>query len=240
MRIEENDATRLHNAEHFQLHTEFKDLVAATGADNLNIAEQHARYLAAYADEDTAFKKIVKSAATEEVEAADRRRDATFRGLVTTVQGALHHFEPAQAEAARRLCIVLDTYGNLAAKPLHEETAELYNLLQELHGQWLPEVGALGLQGWVSKLQADNAAIDSLIKDRNTEGAAKTQLTVKEARRAVDAAYHAITERINALIVVEGEAPYADFVGKLNGFITTYENKVAQREGRAKAVTGDE
>jgi hypothetical protein len=235
MKIEGLRFSHQHNNEHFQLHTEFKDLVTLTGVDALRIADLYASYLAAYANEEIALKKIEKSVATDEIEAADRARDFTFRGLVSTVQGALYHFEPEQAAAARSLKVVFDTYGNLAAKPLHEETAGLYNLVQQLRGDSSPEVSRLGLQGWVDRLAADNAAFDALVKSRNTEGAAKTQLTVKATRAAVDRAYLAIAERIDALMVVEGEAAYADFVGKLNGFIEMYKQRMAQREGVAAA-----
>jgi hypothetical protein len=50
-----------------------------------------------------------------------------------------------------------------------------------------------------------------------------------------DKAYHAIANRINALIIIDGPDNYAVFVDKINAFIDKYNNIIAQRTGRAKA-----
>jgi len=55
---------------------------------------------------------------------------------------------------------------------------------------------------------------------------------MKDARVLVDAAYNIIINRINALIVINGDAVYATFVGELNLRIEHYNNLIAQRKGR--------
>jgi hypothetical protein len=42
----------------------------------------------------------------------------------------LKHFETAKRQAAERLQIVFNTYGNVAIKFLNEETNAIYNLLR--------------------------------------------------------------------------------------------------------------
>ncbi|MDR2910270.1 MAG: DUF6261 family protein [Bacteroidales bacterium] len=46
------------------------------------------------------------------------------------------HFTESVRTAARRLQIVFDTYGNVAAKTLNEETSAITNLIQELAGTY--------------------------------------------------------------------------------------------------------
>jgi hypothetical protein len=223
MKIKNIRLLHLRNEEHFQFITEVKDLISAVGADALKIAAQYAVFLPRYADEDEALKKIVKSATTADIEANDSVRDTTFRGLADTCKAALNHYDPETAAAARRLQVVFDTYGNVAAKSINAETAAIYNLLQELNGSYAADVNTIGLTGWVTKLAADNSALEALVKARNNENAAKTHLRMKECRAETDNAYHEIVRRINALIVVDGEAAYTVFVNRLNEYIDKYD-----------------
>jgi hypothetical protein len=230
----------VHNAhlrisEHFQIHTEFKDLVVAETPEKLGIAEIFAIYLLCYANEDEAMKKILKNITTDDIEDADGTRDNTFSGLEGTNHAALKHFDPAVAEAARQLQVVFKTYGNLAIESVNEETADVYNLVQELKGNYAAQVEKVGLGGWVAKLEADNKAVDALVKKRNDENTAKTQLKTKAARAETDKAYQAIVKRINALIEVNGEENYVNFVTKLNGYIDKYNGVIALRKGMAAA-----
>jgi hypothetical protein len=225
----------LHSDEHFQYMTEMRDLVAAEGAEALKIKPQFQQFLARYDEEDTALKKIAKSSATAAIEAADHARDLTFNGLAGTCKAALNHYDRPVAEAAARLQVVFGAYGNLAAKSLNEETSGIYNLLQDLNGKYAADVQTAGLAGWVAKLGADNNALEALVKERNDENASKTHLKLKECRSETDKSYSAIIERVNALIVVDGEAAYAVFANKLNEFTDKYNNAIAQRHGRAKA-----
>ena len=236
MKIESISTARLRNNEHFQFHTEFRDLVTGVRPEMLQIEDQFAAYLICYANEDIAFQKIVKSAATAEIEAADKTRDQTYRGMADTNKAAVNHFDNEVSAAARRLKIVFDTYGNLSAKPLNEETSAIYNLLQELTGTYAADSQKVGLSAWATQLDAENKALDALVKSRVDEQADKTELKMKETRNETDKAYATITERINALTVVEGPANYEVFIRKLNIFINKYNNLVAQRRGRNKAI----
>jgi hypothetical protein len=232
MKIETITTQRLRNNEHFQFHTEFRDLVTGARPEMLNIEDSFETYLVCYANEDVAFQKIVKSATTAEIEAADKSRDQIYRGMADTNKAAVNHFDGEISAAARRLKIVFDTYGNLSAKPLNEETSAIYNLLQELTGNYAADVQKVGLSAWVTQLDVENKAFDALMKSRVDEQAAKTELKMKQTRNDTDKAYAVIVERINALIVVEGAANYETFVRKLNIVINTYKNLLAQRKGK--------
>ena len=141
MKIKRVDFSKLRNNEHFQCQTEFKALVEEFNAATLNIEPLFSgSYIPRYNAEDEALTKIVKNSFTDERSDADRGRDQTFRGIVDTVNGALNHFDPSVQAAARRLKIVLDTYGNVAQLPLNEETSAIYNLVQDLNEKYSVEV----------------------------------------------------------------------------------------------------
>jgi hypothetical protein len=223
------------NDEHFLFFYGVLDLINRIGAAALKIQKEFEVFRACFDNEDEALKKISKSAATAKINDADAARDITFRGMVDTNTIALNHYDPEVAEAAQSLKIPFDTYGNLAKLPLKEETSGIINLLQELKGKYAAAVQKAGLTGWVAKLEADNNTFFTLFTERNDENAARTHLKMKECRLETERAYDAVVERINALIVIEGEAYYAEFVSKLNSLIDKFNNDVAVRIGRAKA-----
>ena len=227
---------RLHNDEHYQFMTEVKDLVTVKGSDTLKIEDLFTEFDIRLNDEDTSFKLIIKSAATDDIVRLDHLRDGTFRGMVDTNRAALNHYDAEVAEAARQLKVVFDTYGNLSSKSLNAETSGITNLLQELsRSKYLDHVKKVALSGWVNKLTNYNQSVEAMVKQRNAETAGKTHLRMKECRVKTDEAYFAITERINALIVIEGETAYRGFVNQMNTFIDKYNNTIAQRAGHAKA-----
>jgi hypothetical protein len=232
------------NDEHFQFIQFTLALVDETGAAALGAVAQNAALIALHRQEDEALKKILKSALTEEINDLDRERDIVFRGLVNAVGSGLSHYSAAVRNAAVRLEIVLDTYGNVAQKPHIEETSALYNLLNELLTNYSAEVETLALTGWIAELDRLNRAVEALIAGRADEGAARTSLVLKEVRAQVDAAYNALTAMVEAQALVsslgtnaaEAAELYANFVRRLNERIDLMNSALAQRRGIAKAA----
>jgi hypothetical protein len=224
----------LKNEEWFQFYTEFKTLAEQYSPATLNIDALFATFLSLYAGADAALEIIRKSAATEQLAETDHARDVVFRGFSDTVKAGLSHFDSAKREAARRLEIVLNHYGNIARKSYDEETATIYNFLQEVNGVHAADVAALGLGEWVSKLDADNKAFDALLQTRYTENAGKPDVRMSEIRRETDRNYRDMLDRIDASILLNGEKQYVSFVNALNIRAEHYANIIAQRKGRKK------
>ncbi|GKT34449.1 hypothetical protein ADUPG1_002818, partial [Aduncisulcus paluster] len=72
----------------------------------------------------------------------------------------------------------------------------------------------------------------ALMQKRYSEDAEKPQYNMKTARLETDKTYRAITERIDALIIVNGDDAYAGFVNELNLRVEKYNRILSQREGR--------
>ncbi len=233
MKIQKIHLNNLHNEEHFQFYAEFKSMVENAGAAKLKIQSQFDVFVALYDQEDEALKKITKSALTEQIEEADKQRDFIFRGLADTNKAALNHYNAEVREGARRLQIIFDAYGNIARKSPNKATAAIYNLLQELnaHSEEVDDVGTLS--GWMDELERKNQALDELIKQRYDESAQRNTLVLKEVRAQVDDAYRAITERIDALMLIEGSVVYEEFIRRLNVVIEKYNNTLARRQGNS-------
>ena len=232
MKINKIYAYNLRNDAHFQFYTEFRNLVQKEEAVKQKIATQFEAWLPLYDKEDTALKKIQKSAITAQIQEADRVRDEIYLGMVETSTAALKHFSEEVRSAATRLKIVFDTYGDVVRKPLNEQTSATYNILQELQGKYAQDAEAVGIAQWASELQARNNAFSSLMKERFDETASRCDIVLREARSELDQSYFAIRERINALAIVKGEADYENFIRTLNAVIAKYTAILNMRLGR--------
>jgi hypothetical protein len=153
----------LRHEEWFQFYTEFKMLAGQYNPPALNIDALFATFVILYARADEALEIIRKSATTEQLAEADHARDVIFRGFSDAGKAGLSHFDPSRREAARRLKIVFDHYGNIARKSYDEETASIYNLIQEMNDVHAADIAILGLGEWVSRLDADNKAFDAFL-----------------------------------------------------------------------------
>jgi hypothetical protein len=222
MKISKMHTNHLRNDAYFQFYMEFKDLVEKTGAASLKIEALFSTFIGLYKNVDNGLRKITKSVITEQIQEADKARDEIWSGLVEMNKAASKHFDPGVREAAALLKIVFNTYGNLAVKPLNEETSAIYNILQELEGKYAEAAKTVGITPWIAELKTRNNKLSDLVKERFDESASKSDIIVKKARAELDRCYLSIAERINALVIVEGAAHYEAFIKTWNVIIAKY------------------
>ena len=235
MKIDSINLSHMHNDAHFSYYTEYNSLVSQFGAETLKIKPQHEILIKAFLDYDTAFKKVAKSVYTEKLHEADVNRDRNWHGIVETVKLALISYSNDIKSAAEKLKILLDSYGNIARKPYEEQTSAIHNVLQDLEEKYSAESQKCGINKWLELLQSSNENFKNLMMLRFAENAGKPSVIIRDIRHKVDDAYHAVVERINALIVIEGENNYREFVGLLNAVIKRHKDVMAQHSGRLAA-----
>ena len=223
MKIEKIYTDRLRNATHFQFHTEFRDLVIRTGAETLKVKPQFDTYLLLYKNVDDGLKKISKSTITDKITELDKIRDGLWSGLTEINRGFTKHFNPNIKEAAKRLQVVFNTYGNLAILSLNDQTALTYNILKELEENYAEDIETLGIIEWITELKSKNIELGNLFKERADEATAKHSIVLKEARIKLDNIYQVIIERIYAFsIVAEDPGVYETFIKTWNYFVVKF------------------
>ena len=231
--IKKNDLT---GDEHFQFNAEVIGVINRFGADSLKIASQFEAFTAAHKLADDALRKISKSSFTEDVKQADKRRDTILRGMRDKLKSAQNHFDTEVQKAASNVKIVFDTYGNMATLPLYQQTSAVFNFLQELRGRYAADTQKTELDKWTDQLEEANNEVARLMGDRRDETVDKqTEATFKQARKMVDATFNEITKRINALVIVEGDENYKEFITQMNVLITDFKNRLNQRKGKNAA-----
>lgn len=222
----------LRNEEHLQFQNELKALVEQYGASKLGIDSQFNKYLILYSNEMSAINTIRKSATSDQLIAVDDERDEAFRGLSDSVKANLNHRNEIKREAATRLSILFNFYGNIARKPYDEETASIFKLISELKGSYSAYCTTLDLGEWIADLESKNNEFDALMKNRYSEGAAKFDIEMKATRVEIDTAVRSITTMLDALVLVNGSAAYEPFIREYNARVEKYEKTLVTRQGR--------
>lgn len=234
MKIKTIDLPRLQNGEHFMFMDEVRNIIAANDPAAIDVAEVFASFQTAFQNEDTAYKQVQKSAITKDLTDADNERDTVLRGFRWMIYAQQRHFDPIISDAAYRVMVVLDSYGDLATQSYENETANVINLLQDLKGELAAYVKTLGLEPWCAKIEEVNTACDTLMKLRYAESSKRAVIaTMRESRLAVDAAYKELLKRLYAAAVFNGEAKYAKTMAELDVVLKRYKDIVARRKGTA-------
>ncbi len=239
MKVESLHLNNQRNAAHYQFQTDFNSTVIKYTPQALGIVDAYAAYLPHLQDEGVALVAITKSATTEQIETGDKDRDFTFRGFSDAVRNKLNHFNAEMREAAKRVMVILDGYGNLAPKPNDEESGLITSLIADLRTKVPTDLVTLGVIDWIAELERQNNVFIALESSRNSEEANRSELRMKQVRVEVDAVYRKIVERINALIIVNGEADYTEFVKEMNARIGRANDAITQSKKRGDKPATD-
>lgn len=228
----------LHNDEHDQLHVDFENLIVTETPEKLGITVQYPIYKQAREAEKLALQAEIGSLHTKSITEADGFRDQLDKGLWLFVESQLYHFDTEIQEKAGRVWRILQQYGNIRKQSYNAESSNMSNRNEELRTKYEEDLVALGNgQGkeWLLKQDEANAQFTAHFGERADEISARISGNTLDARLMVDNAFSEITTRINALVVVNGEANYASFIDKTNYYINYHKETLAARKGRKKS-----
>jgi hypothetical protein len=227
---------RLSNEMFFRFMTENKQYYKKYDPHALGIDPLLPAYETALQRLDIAMEPIRQSPETERISALDAEFDITFAGLKKYQKSCLQHYDPRVRYAAENLEVVFHKYGNIARQPYHQELASAQNLLEDLH-QRSGEVDDTNMRPWLDALneKADNLA--TLLDVRTGEIAQRPDIRVIEARRDMETCYQKVTNRIEAMININGKDYVPGFFAEYNAHVTEYKNMLAQHLGRIKKDT---
>ncbi len=233
MKIQSFSNRNLLNNQHLTFHREFEALITEKTAETLDVETAFATYQAAIEAEDAAMMKVVKSAITDEKEAADEKRDKLLTGSFELIRVSTKHFDATKCAAAKRLSALLSTYQGSDKAEYNDETSRIRNYIQEIRSEkYTTDATAIGLTEWVEALEEANEACVTLADRYNTEQRDKNATgKVRDLRVQTDAAYRALVERINALTLLNGDEKYADLITRWNTRIDAYRNAISRRLG---------
>lgn len=192
-------------------------------------------YLAALTAFDDALKSNDSNSQSAATIAADEQADAAWSGLNAQVKVMLNYPVAAVRATAEEASIIIRKYGNITSMAYHEEYGRMHNLLQDLAALGLEKQKQIYIDAWVAELKKQYDAFMSASTARTAEDALRITGLVKQSRTDADTAYHALTERVNALALINGEAAYAPFIAQVNVLIDQAKAMLSARSTRAAA-----
>ncbi|MDR3350584.1 MAG: DUF6261 family protein [Prevotellaceae bacterium] len=222
----------LRNEAHYQFMLDTKNLIDNDGNVQPLINDLLPGFYNLIALEGTLVDAVKSSIFTQEMADADHRVDRVLVAISTAVNAALHHIDPAIVEAARHLKLRLNAFhGEIEKKSYKEEEAAVKILVNDLQTVYVSDVAFIGIASLVTELAAAQAVFEQLYNARNKELSERPQERLVTVRREVEVPYRAITGRIDAFAVVNGEYAYAPFIGQMNKNIA-YFNEHAHHHGK--------
>lgn len=232
LEIKDSPLSRYQNDEHYSFHTDVNGLITNYTAASLLIAAEYATYFPLLGDEGEALNFVRKNSYSALVAQADIVRDNTIDGMDDAISSGMKHFNSDVREASKRLKILRESSGDITRKAYSKESGDIVKLLSDLKGQYASDVAVARISDWVGELEVNQTNFVATQNHRYDEDGEKTRVRMKKVRIEVDEAYRIMVKKINALIIVNGEAPYIDFVNKLNQRIDTYTNNLAIYKGK--------
>jgi hypothetical protein len=241
----------MRNEAHVEMYETIDALIKGKTPAALGITTEYNVFKGHYDQEVALLDLVLKSEYTKEIKDQDHRRDSVYRGVADAVKSGLNHFDADKQKAAEVVDAIFQHYGNIASRSFDEETAAIDDLLRELGydpneiitdnnpSSLNPAITALGLLKWLDELYFANQQFKSLMEARYGELAKRPSAQMRATRLDVDRAFRDIVVRLEALILIQGESAYADFVDELNAIITRYKNILAQQAGMRKAKKTD-
>lgn len=168
---------------------------------------------------DQALKDPGTTPATTAASNADQLRDSSYRGLLAYTKAMESYPDEAIATIATQVKALIDKYGNPTYLPQTEESGVLHNLIQDIKALPQESRTKIAIDPWLDDLEAKESAFLAAVKTRTEEEAQRLVGIVKQARLQAEANYRAMIELVNALVMVNGDAPYATFIDHVNALI---------------------
>lgn len=163
---------------------------------------------AALTDFDAAFKDADKLPTVAAAAKNDTLRDKAWSAMFGFVRGAFKHPNEEIAAIAEEALVYFNTYGNMLRMNQTKETGLLDNLIADLKGMGDAKLTKAGLKPFLDDLEQKELDYRASVSVRSDEEGERLLGIVKEKRAAADAAYRNLVDMINALIRVNGDAPF--------------------------------
>lgn len=195
---------------------------------------------AAVLQEDADLKISQKSLLTDEITAADDKRDVLYGNYKKIVKSYLDFPDTAMAQAAKVLYQHIKDFGIQPQMQLDKETGLLVNFISDLKTKYTEEIATLALTTFVEQLDAANTQVMSYTIERTEERMGSVAGALKASRAASDDAYRALIKMVNALALVEGDAEYVNFIDYVNTEIKHYKQEVLNGRSNASETTEEE
>ena len=218
MKILTINKTRLRHASHIKIMERFLNRLAALTIEH----EAHTEYRKAFTDafdkEAGLYRQQTSSEYTAKIQDADVRRDRAWTNIVKVAQSMAVVGNEDQRKTAQRILDINALYKVSTTAQMDQESGVLDNVIHDIDLASL-DMASLGLHTAYGELKNANALVDELLDLRDNERAGYQVGQMKAARAATDAAYDAVIDYINALLLLQPTDALTNFAEEWNSVL---------------------
>lgn len=227
MEIKKLDVTRLRVTESFGF---FKKVEELTGLLTLESDKAMVdSYVQSVSEFDNVLKQSVKNSQTESVAKADEEVDALWTSFKAHAKALRKYPDAQKAQIAQKTYAIFEKFGDATRKGYTQEYGVLFNMLQELEAIPQEEQEGILTALYTTELRAKYEAFMSAQSAQTKEGAEYQKGAIAKHFDSTTDSYGALVKRVNALILINGENDYKDFVSQMNVIIDHEIKNLASR-----------
>jgi len=122
----------------------------------------------------TAIKKVANSILTGQVNVADKDRDSRMTEVKNTINLHMKGRDASKKNAAESLKNFLSGYWHVESEPLDVETTLIADFMSKYNASetYKTQAALIGIDGYLTELEASNNNLNALYQKRNSEVAA--------------------------------------------------------------------
>lgn len=170
---------------------------------------------------------------TEQVQLADKHQCDIWRKFNAYVKAQVGSPKPGNNGLASTIRDIFKIYKDPTSLSMTERSGIIHNFLKDIESFAADtQNDHIDLKCWYDELLAAQTQFDQAVKLRQEIRSSSAVITVDEARKKVDATYKRMVQMINAMVLLNGIEPYADFVGQVNESIAEQKRTIRTRETR--------
>ena len=216
--IDNTNLTRVRMLNFYQIMDNVITYLNQEDLETLKLKDPVKVFTDKFNDFDKLIQPMRSSGLSKDLYELDDRRDRAMGRLSTHLRLFSDYPEADKAKAAKELLQIYRKYGSLPQnKPNREETALIKNLLQDLDPADIKaKLTLIGADKWVGVLKEANEAFSAMYGRQVKHESSLDPGAVKEKRAAVYDEFKKLTNVINALATLGGEAAYKSIIDMIN------------------------
>lgn len=187
---------------------------------------------------DTALKQSDINKYTATVEMADQAVDEAWSGIWALTKALLKHPNLERRGAAAEVYDIMYKYGNVTNLSYKEEYGRLKNLAADLDGLGAAKLTLAFIDEWFAELKKRIDTFRAADESRMAEEDARQVGLSKEARLKAEDAIRLFLKKIEALVLINGEAGYTEFVTRANTLFSETKATLKSRDTKRANETG--
>lgn len=246
IKIESFGLTHLMVEEHFQFMSDVDSILAETQPQmvrsSVDVYELYPRFKELLQQEDAIVAGLRKNIYTRSITEYDNIRDKIFLGMKSYFKAYTYSASDEKEEAAHRIMTIIENYKDPRRRPYNEETAIIYNMIQDLKDKCHADMDLIGTPAidWLSDLKIANQDFEEAMVHRYDDKMEKPDWEISTVRAEINEVYSQMTTLIDVRNSLEENNTYIKLAKKINERVSYYKTTLAVRKGRADAKKEEE